>query len=121
MKLFIFLIGFSLSALAESPGRPEVMKSVDTSVTNIDAAYSGAGGTAFSSLASKNGFAVYNKTAIDVAVSLPTGACSAGSPDHFVVPANGGIIIDKVAVIKSICLRSLGAVISTGLVYVSTW
>ena len=125
MKAFFFfltLCSLSFGGL----GVPFTMATIDTSSTNLTTGYDGPAAQVQSNLAGVGHVLVWNGTASDIGISVPSGSgCTVSSPDHLVAPgvAGGfGVAVDDISVNNVVCLRSLtGGLINSGIVYVSVW
>lgn len=117
---FLFLLlSFVACGYSVSPKVPELDGTVDASVDNIPAAYSTAAGSqVYSNLGGVTSVQVFNDTAEDVALYFAGTTCAGVVVDHVTVPAGVGWEDSNMAVNKVVCLRSKGAPIALGSVYI---
>jgi hypothetical protein len=126
MKPILFLTLFvstcTFAGYSYRPKTPQPGKAIDASVNNIPIAYdTTAGSQLYTFTPSLTAFDIYNDTAVDIAlkVNVTTLDCDSATGDTHYIPAGVGLSKDNIAIGKAICLRSLGAAITTGTVYVS--
>jgi len=125
MKAFLLSILFGAVALANVPGArtPDEMLKIDASVNNIPTAYDAtAGSQVKTNMHEITRIQIFNTGTELLAVSVSDSSCSGSNKDNYLVPANsGGNTIEMIVVKKNLCLRSLGAAVVAGEVYVSAW
>lgn len=103
-----------------SPKVPEALVVVDASVNNIPIAYdTTAGSQLYSNLGGRTAFDLCNETLVAVAVRVQGVSCASATGDNYQVPAGVCLSKENIAINKVLCLRSLGAAITTGSVSVS--
>lgn len=126
MKLFVIVMllvsSVTFAGYSGSPKSPQAGVAVDASANNIPQTYTTAAGSQlYSFLPSTTAFDFCNVTAIDIAlkVDVATATCAGATGDNYFVPAGFCLSKENISIGKAICMRSLGAVITTGTTYVS--
>lgn len=121
--LIIFGLLVSLSGFgAVSVGTPTTMNVLDTASTNLGLGYDYAASPRLTELKGVSNFFVWNATSGVVGVNVKQNTCNSSGADQYMVPATSGVFIERVAIAKSICLRSLtGSSLSSGKIYVGAW
>lgn len=117
-KFFVAILFLCIPAVAGAP----VSATQDASSTNIPTSYSSAGATLMSlSAGTKNNIAIVNDTATDIEVSVNGTACGSSSTAAFVVPDGMTATFEGMAINRVVCIKSLGAAISSGKVHAVVW
>ncbi len=121
-RLVIAGLLFCGVVFAHGAGVPTTMANITTSTTPIWDTYALQGGSSLSQLKGVSNFAAYNGTSTAVAISVRSHTCTVATNDHYYLPASTGLVVENVAIAKSICLKALGAAsINSGTVALSAW
>jgi len=123
ITLIVLLVsGFAFGGYSAAPKTPQPGVNLDASADNIPVAYDTSDGSQlYAFLPSVTAFDICNMTLVDVALKVNVNVldCASATGDTHYVPAGFCLSKENIAVGKAICLRSLGAAITTGTVYVS--
>ena len=130
MKRILFVLALSLglfppfgTPVKAETGIPATIDIRNTATVPLFTAYNVVGSSLFNkTLAGKANIAIYNKTAAEIAIGTMSDVCNGATVDSFVIPANSGLVVERVAVKKSICVRSVtGSSVGSGSIYSSAW
>lgn len=104
-------------------GIPTTMNIRNTATSTLWTVYASVGSSTHNgTLKGVSNVAVYNGTAAAIAIGVNTDTCGSSTVDAFVVPATTGFVAERVAIKKSICVRSVsGSSVGTGTIYTSAW
>jgi len=121
MKFIVsLLIFFSVSgfAIPNYFGIDSVVR--DASATNIPTAFTDGDALLLTGILSKGHIAIQNDTLVDVGVCFKVSVAADCVVDLLVL-AGQGVILDEVRISTSIFVRSEGAAIAVGQIYIGTW
>lgn len=122
MRFILVLLVWCGVSMAERGGVPAEMESRDFSSTSLPTAYTGSNSQLISGLKGVSNFSVYNGASVAIAVSTVGSTCGSSTTDAFVIPATTGLVIERVAIGRVLCGRSLsGSAVDLGTAYISAW
>jgi hypothetical protein len=120
MKLILISLMFARMAFCGAIGETHGIIR-NTATTALPTSYASAGSQLITGLLGSSNICVTNLAAQNIAIAYKRDTCDANSTDDMLVAAGGGICLEGINIGSTICGRSLGTVISTGLINPIPW